>query len=238
MLLPGKIELWTLGDVLGKLLRSGVTGTLSLVEARGQRAGISHHVQLVDGSPRAVLSDGPRLGEVLAETGSAEPRAIAAAMRRQGDGDARLVGELLSEVAASPRQTILDGLRTQTRTRIDRLFGLGEARVTFRANALGDAALASLVRAARTAVPLHPAEFLHGRPRARAGAPREREARERDLELLGLSTRASREEIRQAFRRLAHRHHPDRATDESDRTERNAILARLAAAYSRLTQRA
>ncbi|NUO54978.1 MAG: J domain-containing protein [Polyangiaceae bacterium] len=108
----------------------------------------------------------------------------------------------------------------------------------FRANALGDAALASLVRAARTAVPLHPSEFLHGRPRARAGAPREHETRVRDLEILGLSTRASREEIRQAFRRLAHRHHPDRATDERDRTERNTILARLAAAYSRLTQRA
>lgn len=238
MLLPGKIELWALGDVLGKLLRSGVTGTLSLVEARGQRAGITHHVQLVDGSPRAVLSDGPRLGELLAQSGNAEVGAVAAAVKRQDAGDTRLVGELLHEIAASSQHRILDGLRAQTRSRIDRLFGLGEARLMFRANALGDAALASLARAARSAVPLDPQEFLHGRPRARAGAPTEHDTRARDLEFLGLSTRASREEIRQAFKRLALRHHPDRATDERDRTDRNTILARLAAAYSRLTQRA
>src|SRR5512139_2018554 len=134
MLLPGRIELWTLGDVLGKLLRAGVTGTLSLVELRGERSGNAHHVQLVAGSPAAVLSDGPRLGEMLAHTGAAEARAVAAAVRKQDAGDARLVGELLNEIAASSRRTILDGLRAQTRARVDRLFGLGEARLSFRAN--------------------------------------------------------------------------------------------------------
>ncbi len=238
MLLPGKIELWALGDVLGKLLRAGVTGTLSLVESRGERAGLAHHVHLVGGSPAAVLSDGPRLGEMLAKSGVAEPKAVAAAVRKQDAGDARLVGELLSDLAASSPRSILDGLRAQTRARVDRLFGLGEARLAFRANALGDPELASLVRAARTAMPLQPNEFLHGRPRVRSGAPTLNEARSADLELLGLNVRASREEIRQAFKRLALKHHPDRARDDVDRAERNTLLARLAAAYSRLTQRA
>jgi len=235
MLLPSKIELWALGDVLGGLLRAGVSGTLSLIEAAGPRAGIAHHVQLVGGSPAAVLSDGPRLGEVLTRSGAVPVGAIAAAVKKQDAGDGRLMGEVLSELVVAPERTIVEGMREQTASRVDRLFSLGAARLQFRAAPIGDRALAALARAARSAMPLEPREFLHGRPRARTGAPSGPATREADAMLLGLNVRASREEIRHAFRRLVAKHHPDRATDDTDRARRNEVVARLVAAYSRLT---
>lgn len=238
MLLPGKIELWALGDVLGSLLRAGVSGTLSVIESTGRRAGAAHHLHLVGGLPAAVLSDGPRLGEVLERAGAAPAGAVSAAVRKQESGDRRLVGEVLSELVVAPHETIVEGMRAQTQARIDRLFSLGEARLQFRATALGDGALAALWRAARTARPLEAKDFLHGRPRRRSGAPSDASLREADVGLLGLTPRASREEIRQAFRRLVHQHHPDRASDEADRERRNTLVARLAAAYSRLTSSA
>lgn len=235
MLLPGRVELWALGDVLGNLLRAGVSGTLSLVEATGRRAGTSHHVHLVGGLPAAVLSDGPRLGEVLEQRGAAPQRAIDAAVRRQEDGDRRLVGELLSELVVARHDEIAEGMRAQTQARVDRLFSLGEARLQFRATALGDGMLASLWRAARTAPVLQPKDYLHGRPRRRTGPPADAFLRDADAGLFGLTARSSKSEIKQAFRRLVHQHHPDRATDEQDRQRRNALVARLASAYARLT---
>lgn len=37
MLFPGTIELWTLGDVLGPLLRAGVSGVLELTVTMEER---------------------------------------------------------------------------------------------------------------------------------------------------------------------------------------------------------
>jgi DnaJ-domain-containing protein 1 len=235
MLLPGKIELWALGDVLGGLLRAGVSGTLSLIESKGRRVGTTHHVHLVGGLPAAVLSDGPRLGEVLSESGALPARAVNAAIERQAGGDTRLLGELLQELVVAPQSSIAEGVRKQTKARVDRLFSLGEANLRFHATAMEGTVLASLSRAARTVRPLDASEFLYGRPRRRSGPPAEGPRRDNDLALLGLGSKASKDEIRQAFRRLVHQHHPDRAGDDAERRHKNAIVARLAAAYSRLT---
>ena len=234
MLLPGKIELWALGDVLGGLLRQGVSGTLSLIESTGRRAGTTHHVHLVGGLPAAVLSDGPRLGEVLADAG-VPARAVDTALARQAGGDKRLLGELLQDLVFAPRGSIAEGMRRQTKTRVDKLFSLGEASLRFHATAMGDTLLASLTRAARTARPLEANEFLHGRPRRRSGPPAEAPLREADMAALGLGPSATKEEVRQAFRRLVHLHHPDRARDDADREHRNGLVSRLVGAYARLT---
>ncbi len=234
MLLPSRIELWALGDILGRLLRAGVSGTLSLLESEGPRAGTAHHVELVEGAPAAVLSDGPRLGELLAATGAVRPRDVERAVGIQRGGDDRMLGELLLDVTSAP-PAVLESLRAQTRARIEQLFSLGRAQVTFRATTLGDRELTALRRAGRGARPLEPREYLHGRPRARAGDTSARAARAADLSLLGLGPSARQEEIRQAFRRLVHVHHPDFAREESERAERTATVARLAGAYHRLT---
>jgi hypothetical protein len=236
MLLPGKVELWALGDVLGAIHRSGLCGTLTLTETTGRRAGTPHHVYFVAGAPRAVASDGPRLGEVMRGAGAVRAREVDLAIFRQQRGDRRLFGELIREVGSPSAEAVAAGLRTQTRERLDRLFSLGEARLTFRATTLGDAELAKLARAAQGAAPLEPREFLHGRPRARVRPPRPEDERAADLALLGLGAGASPDLVRRTFKRLVLAHHPDRAQTEADRRTRNAELAKLAAAYSRLVR--
>ena len=124
--------------------------------------------------------------------------------------------------------------REQCLEQLEALFGLSRARISFRV--MGP-------RAARTPEPLRPPEFLHGRQRRRdrdAAAPpptaARQTSRDRALSRLGLSTDATPEHVRAAFRQLARRWHPDRHPAAGDRT-RAALCRRFAeisAAYQEL----
>jgi curved DNA-binding protein CbpA len=83
---------------------------------------------------------------------------------------------------------------------------------------------------------LAPRDVLRGRRRARGeGGVRPPDSRDA-YALLGLDPGASRENVRQAFRRLATEHHPDRFPGAS--SEELALLvrrfSRISAAYHRL----
>jgi hypothetical protein len=234
MLLPGTIELWTLGDVLGPLLRAGVSGVLELTVTDGRDEGTEHRVHLRAGSPAAVVSPGPRLGEFLV-AGGVDEDAIDLAAEKQREGDRRLFGELLADlVGPGPsRDLITTAMRAQTRARLDRLFRAGRARLRFRTLPFaGERAL----RAATTSPALDPEEFLHGRPRSRDR--RAESARADALRALGLGPEAPRAAVRQMYRQRVLELHPDRATSEVDRLDRTRALARVTAAYQLITTEA
>jgi hypothetical protein len=114
--------------------------------------------------------------------------------------------------------------------RLDALFLLGDARLTFHVARPGRR---------RQAQPLGPREFLHGRARSRdkVDPGRRRDpTRARALATLGLPDGADRATVLRAFRMLAARLHPDRfpsATTE----ERAGLMRRFAeitAAYHAL----
>ena len=93
MLLPGQLAQSTLGDVLGHLLRASATGVLSLVRPNGSE----HQIFMRAGTPRAVLSDGPRIGDFLAKEAWLPEERLDRAIERQRAGDGRLLGELVCE---------------------------------------------------------------------------------------------------------------------------------------------
>jgi len=244
MFLPSQLARSTLGDVLGGLLRARANGVLSVTESAGSRAGIAHAVHLVDGAPRAVASDGAPLGQLLADAVPLAASHLDAAIARQEGGDDRLFGELLCELGWA-QESILEAMRRQTRERLATLFSLTRATLRFHAALFSDVVPEAWVRAARTAPSLSAAEFLHGRPRARARpecaqqndiAPSTlHEDRRQALGLLGLDQSADAIAIRSAFKRHVLATHPDHATSDQDRLERTRILARLTAAYQRLS---
>lgn len=225
MLLPASLTQTTLGDVLGRLLRDRVSGILALFEPSGRQ----HQVHLLGGAPRAVASDGPRLGELS----GLEPTLLSRAHARQRMGDDRLFGELLRELGAGARE-IEDVVARQCRERLDRLFGVREARLAFHATVFEGGLGEEFQRAARSARGLSMHEFLYGRPRRRdSEAPRIEDARRDALRALGVTSEASAADVRSAFKRLVLELHPDRATSEDDRRERTRRLARLTAMYQR-----
>jgi hypothetical protein len=57
MNLPGRLRSTTLGDVLGRLHRAGVSGILELVEPSGTRAGRAHRIFLREGRVDDVETD-------------------------------------------------------------------------------------------------------------------------------------------------------------------------------------
>jgi len=95
------------------------------------------------------------------------------------------------------------------------------------------------------AAPLGPAEFLHGRPRARdkgraprnpppaAAAPITEDPSDRARRLLGIPRGAGLGEVRRAFRRMASALHPDRlgAAALEEQQRQSARFAELSAAY-------
>lgn len=188
MLLPGRLELSTLGDVLGQLLRAGVTGVLSLTETRGAKAGTSHHVHLVRGAPRAVMPPGAQPGEP-----------------------------------------------SELKRRLDQLFALADAKLTFHTAAFAGAWVPRLAGAGYGAGGIDPSEYLHGRPRARDGRPSD--IQRDSFAVLGLAPGASHAVVRQTLRQRVLELHPDRAVDAADRTRRTRELARVTAAYHRLSGR-
>jgi hypothetical protein len=128
---------------------------------------------------------------------------------------------------ALPTGAVGDMTREEVQGRLEGLYRLTDAELTFHV---------ASQRASEASEPLRPADFLHGRPRARdrgvASRP-VRSPRVEAFEVLGLSPDATGREIQQAFRALALRFHPDRHphVDEPTRTRLAQRFARLTRAY-------
>jgi DnaJ domain len=252
MKLPGRLRLTTLGDVLGALHRDGASGVLELCEDRG----VTHRVYWTEGMITQVDTDlsRQRLGDLLAGQGFLGARALARLARRLLEAPRQRAGEILIEEGFATTDLVSAGLRRQLRQKLDALFELQDARLTFRVPRPGE----------RSQRPLSPGEFLHGRPRARpraraatatpppgASAPRAASAesgqpkppprsphgsRTRAYATLGLLPGADRATIQQAFRRLARSLHPD-CYPNAEPGERARLLTRfaeLSAAYHSL----
>ena len=244
MQLPGRLRLTTLGDALGALHREVACGMLELTDERGR----THRVHFAQGMITQIETDlyRERLGDVLAGQGFLGARALARLARRLLEAPRQRAGEILVEEGFATADLVSAGLRRQLRQKLESLFQLRDARMTFHTSRPHDP----------TRTPLSPGEFLHGRPRARprqravqpGPAPRPqvvpptraandtpREARPapygtraRALATLGLLPGADRAEIQQAFRRLALSTHPDRFPNAAP-GERAKLLERFAA---------
>jgi hypothetical protein len=235
MLLPGRLETSSLGDLLGALHRLRTTGVLELIEERGARSGQVHRVHFHSGLIQHV--DTPlgshALGDVLRRhrllDGVASGRFEGAMAARDG----RRAGQVLVEERLLSPAVVATALRRQLMERLEGLFQLGSAAIRF--HVLGTAP-----RVGVRPLPLFPAEFLHGRPRARERSSN-RGARdgalERAWQLLGLEPGTDLAAVRRAFRTLAVRLHPDRHPHASH-DERAGLMRRfaeLSAAYHSLT---
>lgn len=239
MQLPGRLRLTTLGDALGALHRASASGILELTEDRG----VTHRIHLARGAVIDVETTlcRQRLGDVLAGQGFLGARALARLARRLLESPTRRTGEILVEEGLASSELIHAGLRRQLRHKLESLFQLRDAQMTFRVPR----------PQADTPTPLSPGEFLHGRPRKRmrsqsssserpSSEPKARPAphglRTRAYATLGLLPGADRATIQQAFRRLARNLHPDRHP-HADPHERARLLSRfaeLSAAYHAL----
>ena len=240
MKLPGRLRLTTLGDVLGVLHRSSASGVLELTDDRAE----THRVYWTDGMITQIDTAlfRQRLGDVLAGQGFLEARALARLARRLLEAPRQRAGEILIQEGLVSTELVSAGLRRQLRQKLEALFQLRDAQLAFRIPRQHE----------RHRAPLSPGEFLHGRPRAR---PRTRAAnpppsdhassssshtpkaphgsRTRAYATLGLLPGADRATVQQAFRRLAHKLHPDRFP-HADPNERARLLSRfseLSAAY-------
>jgi DnaJ domain len=247
MRLPGRLRLTTLGDVLGEIHRASASGVLELLDERGR----SHRVFWSDGMITQVDTElfRQRLGDLLAGQGFLGARALARLARRLLEAPRQRAGEILVEEGFVSSDLVSAGLRRQLRQKLEALFQLPDAQLTFRIPRPHE----------QHRTPLSPGEFLHGRPRARprartftgqeksgsgsaAGAsssssPRAPHgSRSRAYATLGLLPGADRATIQQAFRRLALNLHPDRFPN-AEPGERARLLSRfaeLSAAYHAL----
>jgi hypothetical protein len=230
--IPGRLSETTLGDVLGKLLRARVTGLLRLQQVSGPGAGRSHGIYLSRGEVMTIDTEArvPTLGEILSQRGLLDGAAQRRLTQRLGASHPRKVGELLVEEGRLGPDVIGAALRRQLRAKLEVLFGLQEAVLSFHV---------ACPPPESPAPPLSPREFLHGRRRARdgvagaspssahsLGAPADRKRNEA-LATLGLGQGATTSEVRRAFRRLATQMHPDRHVHASD-AERRALAERFA----------
>lgn len=250
MLLPGRLRLTTLGDALGALHREGASGMLELTDERGS----THRVHFSHGMITQIETDlfRERLGDVLAGQGFLGARALARLARRLLEAPRQRAGEILVEEGFATADLVSAGLRRQLRQKLEALFQLRDARMTFHTSRPHE----------QHRTPLSPGEFLHGRPRARprmraessvhSPPPRPRAepandvprsapaapfgTRARALATLGLLPGADRAAIQRAFRRLALSTHPDRFpnADASERAKLLSRFAELSAAYHAL----
>jgi hypothetical protein len=240
MILPSQLSKTTLGDLFGALYRERTTGVLELIPADG---GVTRRVHLCAGLITHIEDGalGPRLGELLATKGFLR-RSEVDELARSSSSAQKRIGRTLADERVLPAPVVAAVVREQLRARLEALFGLGDAELRFHV-----ARRAKLVEV--QALPLLPADFLHGRPRKRAGRSGEApppavEAlpepaatpRERALRVLGLGPNAGLGEVRRTFRRLAVTLHPDRHPELSDR-ERAGLISRfteVSAAYHEL----
>jgi hypothetical protein len=242
MKLPGRLRLTTLGDALGALHRASASGVLELTEDRG----VTHRIHFAQGMVTDVETTlfRQRLGDLLAGQGFLGARALARLARRLLEAPSRRAGEILVDEGLASAELISAGLRRQLRHKLEALFQLPDAQMTFRV---------PRPQAAKP-TPLSPGEFLHGRPRKRTRSqshsspaepppPSQRPLsavphglRTRAYATLGLLPGADRATVQQAFRRMARRLHPD-SHPHADPNERAQLLSRfaeLSAAYHAL----
>jgi hypothetical protein len=238
MQVPASLDEATLGDVLGRHARARATGALYLIELGSARAGRTHRIHLREGAPVVVASDGARIGQLLADRGAASVDDIARAALQQRAGDKRLFGELIATSRLGDGAVLEACLRDQTQARLEPLFGIESAKLTFIAEQLDPRFEGAFGRAARSGPPLPSRVYLYGRPRRR---PRSSSVRPvetlSDEELLGVALGATSEELRRAFRKLAFELHPDRASSDAERRARELRLSRITSAYHRLASR-
>jgi hypothetical protein len=240
--ISGRLSETTLGDVLGSLLRGKVTGLVRLTETTGATAGRRHGIYLSRGEVVAVDTQTKvmPLGEILRQRGLIDGEMQKRISIRLGAARGRRVGQVLVEECRISSDVVGAALRQQLRTRLEALFHLEEATLSFHV-------ACSLPEAA--SVPLAPREYLVGRPRARdkrgpvgrrrddpPRRPKARGFRSDALSMLGLDEDASLADVTRAFRELAGRLHPDRLIDASPDERRNAEqrFAALSAAYHAL----
>lgn len=166
MHLPGRLAASTLGDLLGNLHRSRTTGLLELAELPGSMkdavAGRKHRIHLFCGLIAGVDTSFPvrPLGEVLHDKGYLGVQGLIALMRHLAARDGRLAGEILVDEGLLVKPYVDLGLRTQLRSKVDVLFQLEDAAISFHtARPLSDTA--------KRIGLLSSSEFLHGRARAR-----------------------------------------------------------------------
>ena len=212
MNLPGRLELATLGDLLGTLHRAEASGVLELVEVKGACAGRRHRVFLARGLVDGVETEleHARIGELLHDRGLIGQGALATLLRCVLEQPGRRAGEILvGEKLATPA-VVSAALRLQLKSRIDAMFRLADASVRFHIRRPAAFTPSGLL--------LSPRDFLLGRPRARPRTSSETRARVAALDdsgrsqayrTLGLEPGADAASVRQAFRRLARDHHPD-----------------------------
>jgi hypothetical protein len=238
MNLPGRLTRTTLGDLLGMLHRAGASGVLELVEPSGSRAGKCHRVFLSGGLVDDVETDHehPPLGELLAREGALDREAVATLLRRMVETPERRAGEILVAERLANEALVGAALRWQLRSRLETVFRLPDGLVRFHVRR-------PLRR--QTGAVLTPREFLHGRQRARAnggsratGHAREQAQKEAAFRILGVSPGSEPATVRQAFRKLAAVHHPDRHPQATAEELRTLVqkFTRISAAYQTLSR--
>jgi hypothetical protein len=240
MVLPGRLRSTSLGDLLGRLHRTGATGTLELCEDRGRQ----HRIHFISGLVGAVELDGasPSLAEILRGDGALNEDVLRRSLLR-AIASQRLHGEVLIDDFFVSPNVVGEALRRQIVHRLAVLERLADARVAFRVAVRPPrGALAGHRAAAGWDAPLGPQEFLRGRRRARertGGGSREatsvpyrdpavRAGDASAWEVLGLRAGAGIDEVKRAYRRLARTVHPDLRPDAGE-AERRGLEARFAA---------
>jgi hypothetical protein len=228
MVLPSRLRLTTLGDLLGTLHRAGVRGTLELTEDVGR----THRVHVIDGRVVAVEFDGvaATLADVLRASRGVGDITLRHSLVRAITSK-RLHGEVLvHDFRVSP--AVVDAaVRRQMTARLARIEQLVDAHVRFRVTLPPP-------RGAVVHAPLGPSEFLAGRRRFRdrgqpasapppprpssdAPAASRRDALPSAWRVLGVSPGADATEIKRAYRRLAREYHPDLHPDATDPQRRH-----------------
>ncbi|MCU0693803.1 MAG: J domain-containing protein [Polyangiaceae bacterium] len=231
MFLPGSLGPATLGDVLGRLHRAGISGVLELISR--EVPDTTHAILLRDGMVTGVQTplQVARIGEVLRDQG-----ALTAAQHRDLTvrllgTSGRLAGQVIVDLRLATPGDVARGLSRQMRLRLDAVYATRRAALRFRPLGMG------MCSPGADAPRLAPRDFLHGRPRARDRVP-DGPVRQA-LELLGLSPGATVAHVRSAFRREAALSHPDLHASVSQ-LERDALHARfseLSGAYHLLLER-
>jgi hypothetical protein len=233
MQVPGFLRLTTLGDVLGAIYREGATGVLEIAELHGVRAGKVHRVHVHSGLVVNVEAEfpGTRLGDVLVQSGLTSPDRVRQGVARLPSLPGMRFGDVLLSSRTVSEHALSEALRLQRRERLERLFELEDARLTFR-----------VARRPSANEALEPSAVLKGRKRHRdrlssiPSSRRQDPARARALSVLGLDGAADRPSVQKAFRELARSSHPDRFPTAS--VEQRAYLmqrfAEITAAYHAL----
>jgi hypothetical protein len=162
MRLPGRLSVTTLGDLLGALYRARVDGVLELVEQSGALAGRTHRIRLDRGLVAQVETPlkVPRLGDLLRGEGFLDERAVRRLTERIVALPHQTAGSILVEEGFCTQELLVAALRQQLKTRLEAVFGIGEARVTFHV-------ACPRGKEAGVPLPLSPLETLRGRPRRR-----------------------------------------------------------------------